>query len=237
MIIFWRLILAHLLADYVFQTKEFIFWKRNSLLGVLAHSVIHFLTSILLTFSYLNEIWIQLGSFKINGWLAITIITTIHFIIDAISRTSVKYKNKRTLFFFGDQISHFLIIFMFSAPNLFAQTGSLFAEKAVIVIAFLLLTTHFTTFLTYCIESDLFNTTLPFPTLDERYLTIAYRIIFYLLFLLPGYLWIGFILVWLGVGIVVKKKRLIDISAFNFYTAFGLTALFGIIARIIIYYG
>lgn len=237
MIIFWRLILAHLLSDFIFQTKELVVWKRNSWLGILTHSVIHFLVYILFTYNYLSQTWLEFGSVQINGWSSIIIITIIHFFIDFISRTNIKAKKQKTLYFLCDQFSHYLVIFILSAPNLFANTGSLFAEKYVMVFIFLLLTTHFTTYLIYSLESDLFDTKLSLPNFDEKYLTISYRTILYLLFLFPGYLWLAFVAIWFVVGIVVKRKRLIDISRFSFCTSVILTAIFGILARMIIYYG
>ena len=38
--IFWRLVLAHLLADFSLQTNRLAAWKRQSPLGTLVHSVI-----------------------------------------------------------------------------------------------------------------------------------------------------------------------------------------------------
>ncbi len=237
MIIFWRLILASLIADFVFQTSAFVGWKKKSLLGVLIHSIIHFMLYILFVYSYLNDTWIEFGNIQINGWISIAIISTIHFLSDTISRNSSKAKKIKSVYFLSNQLLHFLVIFIFSAPNLFAKTGSLFDEKTVLVMVFLLLTTYFATYFTHFLESDLFDPTLPFPTFDEKYLAISYRIIFYLLFLLPGYLWIIFIAIWLAVGIYAKTKRLMDISKFNFYMSFTLTTIFGILARTILYYG
>ena len=54
--IFWRLVLAHLLADFTFQTDFIAKWKRESIFGGLIHSFIFFVCASLLCFARLHEL-------------------------------------------------------------------------------------------------------------------------------------------------------------------------------------
>ena len=41
MVIFWRLLLGHLLADFTFQSNFINAWKRKSIWGMLGHCAMH----------------------------------------------------------------------------------------------------------------------------------------------------------------------------------------------------
>ena len=73
MIIFWRLVLAHFLTDFTFQTNKIAEWKRKSIYGVLFHSFVFLLFSSILTWKYLGEVW-----WKLPGTISIVLLALIH---------------------------------------------------------------------------------------------------------------------------------------------------------------
>jgi len=240
MIVLWRLILGHLIADFLLQTREFVAWKRKSVWGLVAHSLVHLVIYTLLVFPYLNDVWVQIINVDIVGWQALLLITTFHFLIDYGRGYKLNDKIKReskkgqSLYFLFDQFLHFMVIFIFFPIKITTEKISIFPEVWVLVLIFLILSTYFTTYLVHFAESDLFGDT-DIPSFDEKYLTMSHRIILYLLFLFPGYFWIVFVAIWLLLSIMAKHQRLIDISNFSFYVSILLTFGFGMITRMIIY--
>lgn len=99
------LILAHLLADFIFQPTKLVLWKIESKKGVFVHVMIHFLTTTLI-----------LSPFIVNGhyWLiAIAfVIAFFHFWID---QTKISYDLKhdnKVVPFIVDQLLHLLTILL-----------------------------------------------------------------------------------------------------------------------------
>lgn len=97
------LIIAHLLADFIFQPNKLIKWKMRSFKGVLFHVVIFAIASGLLLFPYLAK-W--------ETWMVILVISMIHFIIDQIKiNIALKY-DTYSLPFIADQAIHFLSLIL-----------------------------------------------------------------------------------------------------------------------------
>jgi hypothetical protein len=90
-----RLILAHLLSDFVFQTRAMVQNKKWNSLGLLAHIAVTILTAFILS----GNIWIVL------------IIGITHYLID-ISKTLLteKYPEKSFVLFIIDQIAHVAVL-------------------------------------------------------------------------------------------------------------------------------
>lgn len=109
------LFLAHLLGDFLFQPHWLVKLKEKSTMGIVLHSLIHFMMLIIFCFPG-NSVM----------WLFVISIAVIHGIID---RTKIALQNKGMSFgigFFGDQVLHFLIIIlgMFITYN-FAKSPSI----------------------------------------------------------------------------------------------------------------
>lgn len=78
------LIIAHLLADFIFQPKKLIEWKKRNMLGILVHVMIFALLSLLLMMPYLMH-W--------ETWAVIGGISLVHLITDKIKIAAlIKYK-------------------------------------------------------------------------------------------------------------------------------------------------
>lgn len=100
--LFFHLVLAHFIADYPFQWNWLAKYKQNHILGILIHSFIHFLVSVILMipFLYLKEVW-----------LGVVVIFVTHTGLDQLKI----YLGKRTkwnsfLLYISDQIGHLLVI-------------------------------------------------------------------------------------------------------------------------------
>jgi hypothetical protein len=91
------LIIAHLLADFIFQPKKLIEWKKRNFVGILVHVMIFALLSLLLMMPYL-KFW--------ETWVVIAAISIVHFLTDKIKiSVLLKYKGF-ALPFLVDQAVH-----------------------------------------------------------------------------------------------------------------------------------
>lgn len=102
MFVFLKLVLAHMVADFILQFEELYQLKLKSRLGHLAHAFFHALISFLLLFPYLNDPAMV---------VFIIAVTAIHYFQDRI-KYSIQAKHPKQIFwcFTLDQIGHFLFI-------------------------------------------------------------------------------------------------------------------------------
>lgn len=101
MILLTKLILAHLIGDFLLQPKGWVKAKENKKLGayqLYLHAFIHFMLIMILTWN--------LAFFKWAFLLAL-----IHLIIDTLKLYQQKDKTKR-FYFFADQLAHIISIYL-----------------------------------------------------------------------------------------------------------------------------
>ena len=115
MFLFLRLVLAHLLADFPFQTS-FIFKKKfESLSGVVLHAFVFLVWAYALGFVYIKSIYFH---------IAVGIMFVAHIVIDAAKvHITKKYGYDNTTMFFVDQFLHIAVktvvfLFPFKIPSL-----------------------------------------------------------------------------------------------------------------------
>jgi len=102
MFLFYRLLLAHIIADFPLQTKQIFKVKMNTKWGVLLHSSIVLIFSILFAFPYLENLRVI---------IIILIIFATHTIIDKLKlEYSKKTNNQSIKIFLLDQFLHISII-------------------------------------------------------------------------------------------------------------------------------
>lgn len=235
MIIFWRLLLSHLLADFTLQFNIVNSMKRRHLWGMLLHCLTHLGVAAALTWKYLPETWLSIGSFAVNGWWALAIMLVMHFVVDELrlySMRTLRYKDN-TVSFLVDQLLHVYVLFVIS-PVVIPEPGLLLGEKWASIAAMLVLVTHFTTVLVYFFEKDLFSK--EFPRFDEKYFLIFERVVLWAFFFAAGYWWVPFALAWIFQLFYIKRKRIIDMSLVNVWLSVTLTVAVGAWARFV-YYG
>lgn len=141
--IFTKLILAHLLGDFLFQPNSWVAekeLKKEKSIYLYLHTLIHFLLTML--FLWNLQLW----------WIAAVIAVT-HFLIDWVKLTFQTPKTKRS-WFFADQILHIAIIGavsfwyfpnfyfddIFTEPVLRIITGALFLTNPASIIIKTLIT-------------------------------------------------------------------------------------------------
>jgi hypothetical protein len=102
MFLFLKLILAHLIADFILQFEELYQLKVRSFLGQLLHVLIHGLVSLVLLYPYLNlpQIW-----FFVAG------LVVVHLTQDLLKYSFTKKTPANTfIYFMVDQFFHVLVI-------------------------------------------------------------------------------------------------------------------------------
>ena len=235
MIIFWRLLLAHFLADFTLQFDVINRLKRKNIYGMLIHCATHLIVSIILTYRYLPDVWIDLGFLRITGWWVMLIIIVFHFIVDEIRVYVLRNfaVKDNTICFLMDQLFHVIVLFMVS-PIYNLNKVFFGNEKWIIIIVTFVIITHVTTVLIYFIEKDIAGVT--FPKFDEKYFLIFERMVLWGFFFVSGYWWIPFMLAWVFQIFYIKSKRIIDLSYANVIISVLVTAVFGLMARFV-YYG
>lgn len=234
MIIFWRLLLSHLLADFTLQLDFVNKLKRKSSLGMFIHCLTHFVSAAALTWPFLGEVWVSPGGVDITGWWALVLMFVVHYAVDELRIFSMKagYKDS-TVSFLLDQVAHIYVLFLIS-PAVVPAPGSLMGEKWIAIACMLVLVTHFTTVLIYFLEKDLFGK--DFPGFDEKYFLIFERVVIWAFFFAAGYWWIPFALAWILQVFYVKRKRIMDLSGLNVWVSVAMAVGIGLWTRFI-YYG
>ncbi|MBI3554195.1 MAG: DUF3307 domain-containing protein [Elusimicrobia bacterium] len=232
MVIFWRLLLGHLLADFTFQTDFINRWKRSSLLGMTVHCATHPLCYVALTYQYLRDPWVSFGLFSLPGWACIALVFVTHFLEDQWRVFTIFKYNlpDNTLYFVWDQIIHYAIIFAVIPGALRGATTQLIPELWPVMGCLFVIVTHATTVLIYFVEKDLHDRV--FPGFQEKVVTMAERLVLALCFLVPGHFWPILALGWLSLMHLARSKRLLDLSWLSFYIGGVVAVLCGIAARL-----
>ncbi len=262
--IFWRLVLGHLIGDFTLQTNYIAAWKRRNIWGLMAHCGIHPIIYAVLCARYLNSVWMEVGPIQLTGTTCIFIIFITHLIEDEWRIWSVLKKGApdNTFFYLWDQVIHYAVLFAISpvvegatskfgilyyppianilAAELAPEMGVwdrfiniVHNEQWVFVGMLLVIVTHFTTVTIYFIEKDFFGGDYPAP--QEKYISMAERLLVMSCFLLPGLWMLSVVAVWLARAFIYKVRRVYNFSWTSILIG-NITAVFcGLIARAIIY--
>ena len=235
MVIFWRLLLSHLLADFTLQFNIVNRLKRQHVGGMLLHCLTHFVVSVALTYNYLGDVWFHFGSAAVTGWAAMGLMLVVHFIIDELRIYSMKRMGYRdgTVSFLVDQLLHVYVLFMIS-PTVPPDSGLFMTEKWVGITTIFVLVTHVTTVLIYFVEKDLFGK--EFPSFDEKYFLIFERVVLCSFFFSSGWWWAPFSSAWVVQIFYIRWKRIMDLSLTNIFLSLALTLPLGFWTRYI-YFG
>jgi len=235
MLIFWRLFLSHLLADFTLQFNIVNTLKRKYLWGMVLHCLTHFVVSAALTWSYLGDVWFSFGSVNVNGWWALILMLVVHFLIDELRIYSMKHLHFRdgTASFLIDQCLHIYLLLLI-APSIPLDGGVFMAEKWTGIIAMSVLVTHVTTIIIYFVEKDFYGR--QFPSFDEKYFLIFERVVLWSFFFAAGWWCLLFAAAWTVQLFYIRKKRIMDLSLANVLLSLSLTSLVGVWTRYI-YFG
>lgn len=133
LILFLKLLLAHILGDFVFQTKSMVQKRKENVAYLLAHVLIH--AGLLAIFLY-DEIQLR--------WMLIAAVAFSHLAIDSLKIWfESKYPTKPLLYFCIDQLLHIFVLiaavcYLYGLQSIdFSQFFS--AKSLLYLIAFLLI--------------------------------------------------------------------------------------------------
>src|SRR5437879_7432889 len=194
MAIFWRLVLAHFVADFTLQTNKVASWKRANRTGMLVHILTHPVVSCALTWPYLSITRVDTRWIQRNGSGCVALITLFHWLEDEWRVWSIQETGSpdSTGFFIWDQVVHLTMILALSPTR-----TEMRADPWVLPVLCAVVLAHFVSVLVFFIENDLWGESHVLG--NQKYRIIGERLIGASLFLLPGPLfllafgWLGWI--------------------------------------------
>lgn len=236
MSIFWRLVLAHLLADFLFHFN-FIYRLKNTKVfaGYFVHGVVFFLMGLICCHNFLNLPWINFGSISLDGTKSIFVLAVLHALLDKINPSETRS-------FDGYNFSLFLlwqaieIMLLFIVAPLVSVKGESFivGDRFIFILIGSLVSTYFFMVLIYLFKRDFCHST--YPIFDERFVSTLYRLTLYLLLLMPSFWGYMLGLTWAFSGSVLKKPFVIDSCPYRLYGGTVITMIFALIMRFFIYH-
>jgi hypothetical protein len=227
MIIFWRLVLAHLLTDFTLQTDGIAEWKRKSPYGVLVHSSVFLVLSLLLTREYLLKAW-----WILPGWASILVLFAVHAAEDQYRVWSIKKTGSpdSVIFFLWDQFLHIFFIFLFVPHSgMFAVS-----EKVTVILVLAVSATHLASILVYYFEQSIYGGDCGACGLKNKYYLIVERFAVFSCILLPGY-WCLSAAAVLLLCLPVNRRLKLEFTAFNLGFSTAFVIINGILGRILLY--
>lgn len=227
--IFYRLVLAHLMADFCLQTDKIFAIKVKYRWGVLLHGSIVGIISFILTFPYLHDI--QVVS-------SLILLLILHIFQDKEKIVYSLHIERNSLFtFLIDQILHIgamgLACFGFSNLMPIIYTGIIWdiywSNKMIIVLILLCVVTYGVNILISYIKNTIFRKELVFPHGWIKYLGILERLAISVFIWFGGFYYFFVIPVSLpGIYMFTKKK----IAYIDFILSWGIAILIGFILKI-----
>lgn len=235
MVLLWRLLFGHFLADFTFQTDYINIWKRSNLLGMLVHCIIHPLVYAALVYPFLGDIWLENDWVSFSGWQCVFFIFIIHLVEDLLRVLAIRrYRSlDNTWCFLWDQIVHVASIFLLTPLAIpAADEGGLIPEAWPVIGILLVLATHAGTILIYFLERDLFAAGFPSPW--EKFFTMGERLVLCLLCMLPGQGWLVLAAGWLWLMYHARVRRVFDASQFSLVAGACVALMCGIAGRVLL---
>lgn len=223
------LVLAHLLADFTFQSDAILDWKRRNAVGGVIHSGIFFLCAAVLCFPSLSMTWVHpVAGISLNGWAALFLLSVMHFVVDAWRSWTIQALHSPDSFFFFllDQFIH-LVLIVAMAP----QESALAVQPWVLLAILFVLVTHFSSVFIFFMEKDLFGQSDVLKT--GKYYHMGQRLLVAGAMLLPGLVWplAGIAVVWGAQLIRFRLRRPDRYSLLNTVIGNILALGFGLLAR------
>jgi hypothetical protein len=234
MLIFWRLVLAHFIADFTLQTNKVASWKRENRWGMAVHVLTHPVVTILcllpqpgggVSAAILNMTWIPTPWFGVNGWICVFLLCLFHWLEDEWRVWSIQQTGSpdSTGFFLWDQVVHLTLILAVAPTRADWKT-----EPPVLVLLCAVLLAHFVSVLVYFLENDLSGSSQVLE--KKKYRFMAERFVGAALFLLPG-IWFLMAFLWIGWLVFVHYRRPGKMTWVHVAVGNTAVVLLGLIAR------
>lgn len=225
MIVFWRLVLTYYICAVLFYNRRFFAWRdRHPNAASVLQVVVFALISSLLCSSYLTIDWQLADLWPLPGWMGILVVSVLYALINQLFVYRAGQKRGYTVTFLVHDTLELLAIFVCSPLHILYHTGNFMSEPTTVFFVGLLVVTKMFSVFIYMVEMDLYGR--EYPTLDESFVTMLMRLIFFLIVLLPGWRWVLWFLVWCFACGEAYRNRLMDFSRFALYfSILGATAV------------
>ena len=236
MSIFWCLVLAHLMADFLFHFN-FIYKLKNTKIfaGYFVHGLVFFWSAILCCHNFLFIPWINLGPFVLNGVQSILILAVLHTLLDKINPSETRSFQGYNLFLFLLwQAMEIMLLFIFAPFVSVPGQSFIVGDKLIFILIGVLISTYFFMVLIHFFKKDFCQGT--YPIFDERFVSTLYRLSLYLCLLIPGF-W-GYLLgfIWAFLVVILKKPFVVDTCPYRLYGGTAITIILALIMRFCIYH-
>ncbi len=225
MSVFWRLVLAYYIGAALFYNRAFFAWRdRKPFLAALIQLTVYFMLGAALTWPYLHLPWPLLGIWKVPSIVCLVAFALFEMLNNKMMVYRSDQQSHHALTFVVHDALALLFIFLCAPTRVLYETGNLVADPWVIFFVGALVVTKMFNIFIYMVEQDRYGR--DYPTIDESFVTMLMRLIFYLIVLLPGWRWVIWFMIWLWACQMARRNRLMDFSRFALYfSAFGATAV------------
>lgn len=235
--IFWSLLLAHMLADFVLHgNRTFDLKKNTKFLGLFLHGFVYFICLLVLCWPFLNMHWFNIGPLVFSGWGSIALLVFLHILSDRIDKSDVMFvEGRNSILFLLWQAVEILVLFVVF-PVLPSNSGVqdyLFGEKTLIILSGTIFATYFMMVFIHLFKRDFFKMT--YPSFDEKYVSMLYRLSLYLLLLLPSYTGYLCAFIWVMMYMYINRTKCLDGCIIRVSIGTLSALVLGIITRIFIY--
>lgn len=230
MIVFWRLLLAYYICAALFYNPRFFDWReRRPAVAMSLQGICFIAVATLLCAAYLHHDWQLAEVWPMPGWVGILFCTAVYIVVNFLFCYRPGKTRRHALTFLLHDSLILLGLFACAPLHTVYRTGNLMHEPlTVFFVGVLLVTKVFSVFI-YMVELDVYGR--DFPTMDESFVTMLMRVIFFLIVLLPGWRWVLWFLVWFYACGEAHQNRLMDISRFALYFSMFGAAAVGFLVR------
>ena len=186
MLVFWHLLLAHLLADFPLHT-DYIYRKKitHPFIGLSVHALVYLITLLVCCFPYLEMKWFTIAGITFNGAETVFLLALIHMASDFIDISdNHNLVGINSLMFVCWQMLEIAVLFLV-APIIPQSGGASLLLQFIIILCGLIITTYLIMVLTHLFIKD-FSHKKNYPSFDERYISMIYRGGLYMALMLPS---------------------------------------------------
>jgi len=235
MLVFWRLFLALLVTDFIFQAEKFTGLKMRRATAEFIHLSVFFILACAFNYRYLDAVWFSVGPVSLSGIPSLILFSAAHYALDALFETPEDFSSvlPRTAKVIWHKIMLFWALLIISPDVGLSEGRNLFPEPVLIAFCGLFLVTGYTSSVICSYEED--ACIIKKQSRDEIYFTALHRAVMYGLCLMPGFSWILFCAIWFVLSWYAATRRFFDISNFNLYYGGAFALICGALVRLIIY--
>lgn len=230
MIVFWRLALTYYIGAVMFYNRPFFAWRnRHPWLAGAVQSAAFFGIGAFLCQDYINHAWPLLGLWDLTGWISLAASAVFFAAANALFVYRSDQMKYHTVVFLIHDLAVLMFLFLCAPLMALYQTGNVVAAPWTIFAVGVLMVTKMTSVFVFMVEQDLYGRDV--PTIDESFVTMLMRLIFFLIVLLPGWRWLVWFVVWMWACRMARRVRMLDFSRFALYFGAMSATAIGFLAK------